>query len=105
MFKGHFYFSHFIKKVDIFGEPIPAFNLAGRDVIRTTCGALMSLIIFVITLVYASMKYNIMIERQNPNIIINTGNLDNGTKISTSSEDFMLAFAVESYSTKQVIRD
>ena len=65
----------------------------------------MSLIIFAITLAFASMKYNHMIERRNPTVNINTAALESGSRITTDSEDFMLAFAAESYTTKQILND
>ena len=57
-YKDRFNIFYFIKKVDIFGEPIPDFNLAGRDVIKTTYGALISIVVLVITFMYGSMKYH-----------------------------------------------
>ena len=104
-YKDPFNILHFIKKIDFFGEPIPAFNLAGREVIKTMFGAFTSLSILAITFAFASMKYTHLIERRNPTININKAALASDLQYSTGSDDFMLAFATESYRSKEILTD
>ena len=55
--KARFGIFDLIKKFDTFGRPIPSFNLDGKNVFRTTLGAVVSIIIFSTTSAFAAMKY------------------------------------------------
>ena len=52
-----------VKKIDIFGAQVPAFNVAGRSIIRTWVGALISLVIFFMTFVFGLLKFEVMVTR------------------------------------------
>ena len=56
--------------IDIFGKPVPSFNLEGKDTIKTTIGACMTLIMLILTLAFGLLKMRHLFERKNP--IINT---------------------------------
>ena len=60
----------FFRNIDIFGKPVPSFNLDGKDTIKTTIGACMTLIIVILTLAFGLLKMRHLFERKNP--IINT---------------------------------
>ena len=57
----------------------------------------MSLIVLAVTFAFASIKYYHLIERRNPMVNINKAAIESGSKYSTGSDDFMMAFATESY--------
>ena len=60
----------FFRNIDIFGKPVPSFNLDGKDTIKTTIGACMTLMILILTLAFGLLKMKDLFERKNP--IINT---------------------------------
>ena len=84
----------FIKNLDIFGAPIPAFNLRGRDKVKTSCGAIISIIIMTITGLFAILKFEHMLIKKNPNITSNTGPIDKTERFSLVQDHFMMAFSV-----------
>ena len=55
--KGRFSVLDILKKFDIFGEPTPSFNLGGRKAIKTSVGAIVSIIIFLTTCIFSVIKY------------------------------------------------
>ena len=46
----------FVKNLDMFGAQVPTFNIRGKDVVKTSAGACASIIISVLTLIYALLK-------------------------------------------------
>ena len=59
-----------IKRFDLFGKPIPTFNLNGKTKIQTFEGAVISIIIFTLTLTFSLMKFEQLINRKNLTINI-----------------------------------
>ena len=57
-----------MKGLDIFGIPIPSFNLKGRMSVQTGTGGVVSFIILLIMVLYASLKFIHLIEKENPNV-------------------------------------
>ena len=47
-----FHLSNFLRKIDKFGQPIPTFNISGKNKIKTIIGGIMSATIVSITLSY-----------------------------------------------------
>ena len=58
------------KSFDIFGTSIPSFTVAGSDEVRTKTGAILSMGMISITLIFAFMKLQHMLTRNQPNINI-----------------------------------
>ena len=57
-----------MKNFDLFGEPVPSFNVKGEDTVKTKVGAFVSMMIFV-TVVYYGLLKSIQLEaRGNPSI-------------------------------------
>ena len=46
----------FFRKVDRFGQPIPAFNVKGKDKVRTVIGGILTIAIITLTLGYFIAK-------------------------------------------------
>ena len=60
----------FIKRFDLFGKQVPTFSLNGKTKIQTYEGAVISIIIFALTLIFSLMKFDKLINRRNPTINI-----------------------------------
>ena len=84
----------FVKNIDMFGAQVPTFNLRGREDVKTSAGALASMVIIVLTFLFGLLKLQYLVERKNPSIVANTRNLAFGERFNTGSDDFMMAFAV-----------
>ena len=91
--------SNSLLKIDIFGEPVPSFNLSGRQVIKTHSGALISIVIFSLTLVYGLIKMQQLFERKNPVINTNVTPVAVGASYNVLQDEFYAAFAAENYET------
>ena len=98
-------FSSFFKNLDIFGEPVPSFKISGRGTVKTYAGAIVSITIILLTLMFGLMKFQGMIIHKNPNIVSNEIQLEAGKIYATAQDEFMMAFAAESYSNGNGISD
>ena len=58
--------SNVLASIDIFGKPVPSFNLKGQEKVTTALGGLLSFAIVVILVLYATTKALVMIHRTNP---------------------------------------
>ena len=56
----------FLKSVDMFGAPIPNFNMRGRAEVKTSRGACISIVIFTLTLLFGLLKLQHLFLRKNP---------------------------------------
>ena len=52
--------------MDIFGAPLPTFNLAGQTIVKTATGGVISFIVFVVFFVYGTLKLTHLINKYNP---------------------------------------
>lgn len=77
----------------MFGAKIQTFNMRGRTKINTSCGACVSIMIFILTLIFALVKLEHLVERKNPSVTTNLSALEAGTRFNTNSNEFMMAFA------------
>lgn len=87
-----------LKSFDMFSSPLPAFNINGKDSVKTSIGGFMSLIFGYITLIFAINKFQDMAERKNPNIntFVDKDALGTNDRYElTSANDFIMAFALE----------
>ena len=57
-------------EADMFPAQIPQFNIKGKDTIRTYCGGLISLIINYLFFLFAMIKFEHLITRHNPQIVM-----------------------------------
>ena len=90
-----------LKKVDMFGAEIPEFNIRGDRSVKTNIGGCCSIIIIYLSLMYAAHKFNHLVTRHNPQVVSYQVRdvFDVDDRFETSKSDFMLAVAVEDYST------
>ena len=57
-----------VESLDMFTQDLPGFNIKGRTKVASVCGAVMSLAIIVIMLLYATLKFIHLMSRVNPTI-------------------------------------
>ena len=46
----------FFRNIDIFGEPVPSFNIDGKTTVKTAIGACISLVIMMLALSFGLLK-------------------------------------------------
>ena len=84
----------FIREIDMFGQTVPTFNIGGKEQVKTSIGAIASILIFFLTFAFGLIKLEHLAERKNPTINLREDELDElFGKFSTSYDDFMMAFA------------
>ena len=62
----------FFRKLDRFGQPIPAFNMKGKDKVNTSVGGVMTLTIITLTLGYFVIKFQEILEGSDKTVNYNT---------------------------------
>ena len=87
----------FIKSLDIFSGSLPTFNIGGKDSVHTSVGALVSIIIMMLTLSFGLLKMQNLVNRKNPLLAANSEVLPYGETYSLASEEFMMAFALHKF--------
>ena len=85
----------FIKNLDMFGKPIPGFNLRGKTSIKTSVGAICSILILMVMFAFGLLKLQKLVGRKNPLLVFNKDKLDAEEFHSTGSDSFMMAFSQE----------
>ena len=63
------YMPNVLKKLDIFGQSVPSFNLKGENNIPTLTGGVGTFLIICVFLAYGSLKFTHLMEKRNPQII------------------------------------
>ena len=58
--------SNFFRSIDRYGQNVPAFNIKGASVIRTSIGGILTGIVITLTLVYFIVKLQALIDRSDP---------------------------------------
>ena len=66
---------NFFAQFDLFAKPIPAFNVRGKDQVKTPIGGILSTIIITLTLGFAIIKWNELVARSDP--IVNRNEVTN----------------------------
>ena len=91
--------------LDKFAAALPSFTFAGRTNVPTLTGALMSIIVLMLTFGFFLVKLQFMLIRKNPFISTNKETIDFDEIYDTGSNEFMMAFAMEHYVTKEPMTD
>ena len=90
----------FLKKVDLYGRDIPSFSMQGETRVSTSMGGIMTLIIVYVTFLYATLKFQHLVERNNPQVVQWKKNDVLHDEVFHVDEDkFMMAFAIEDFVT------
>ena len=56
----------FLRECDLFGRPIPAFNIKGKDEVKTAIGGILSALIMTVSFGYTIMKIYDLVLHNNP---------------------------------------
>ena len=82
--------------MDLFGWPLPSFNMGGRREARTHAGGFISLIIFFFTLIYGLDKIGDLILRQNPQVTqyVEEEAYSIDDRFNMKDKSFMMAFSL-----------
>ena len=93
-----------LKTLDMFGAPLPAFNVRGENAIRTHCGGCVSLLIMYVTFIFATLKIQHLLSRHNPSVnnFVERNVFDHTDDYSPREKDFKLAIRVEDYVTGEM---
>ena len=93
-----------LNRVDIFGKPLPGFNLKGSDVVTTMVGGVSSIFIFAIVLLYGAIKFIHLQSKANPNVAtyIREGSFSSADILDLNDMNFRIAFAVEGFRSKDL---
>ena len=97
----------FIKRFDMFGAPMPVFNIDGDQKHTTNTGGVLSIFIFYLTLLFAIVKFSHMISRQNPMVFSykERDAFDTEEKFNFYTQEFKIAFSLEDYNTQETKMD
>mmetsp|Transcript_35495 Transcript_35495/g.43460 ORF Transcript_35495/g.43460 Transcript_35495/m.43460 type:complete len:199 (-) Transcript_35495:1675-2271(-) len=94
-----------LKKFDLFGVPLPAFNVEGETRVTTYAGCFASLLVLALTLLFAMLKLRQLVSRQNPfvNTFVKVDAYGDEEIFATGqNSNFMMAFALEDYITGEI---
>ena len=50
-------FPSFVKRLDMFGEPVPQFKIGGKDVMQTSVGTIFSILTIMLTCAYGLLQF------------------------------------------------
>ena len=86
-----------LKRSDMFGANVPGLNMNGRDSIQTIPGAVISIMIMIVTGLFAALKLQYMLMRKSPDVVevVESKHFDLSDKFNTASNDFMMAVSAE----------
>ena len=92
-----------LKKIDIFGEPLPGFNVKGETAIPTLTGGICTFLIIIIFISYGSLKFIHLMEKRNPQVIQVTerGVFGSDDIIDLDDIGFKFAFTIENYASNE----
>ena len=88
-----------LKTMDLFGVPIPQFNIKGKNRVKTHLGGVMSVITMGLTFMFAVLKFQHLMENRNPSITTFQQEIEanEGNGFSLANEGFMIAFGLDTY--------
>ena len=85
------------RSLDIFGHNLPSFLLKGKDKVQTRIGGVASIVLFISVLMYASLKFQQLVDKHNPvvNSYYKENYYESGEGIDLEERNLKLAFTVE----------
>ena len=84
----------FLYEFDMFGAPAPTMNISRETKVRTSAGVVSSILVLLLTFLYALLKLEHMVERKNPSLTTNTTPVEEGEYYKITSDNFMAAFSI-----------
>ena len=94
---------HFIDRMrmfDMFGQPLPTFNVRGEEFLKTKFGAFVTMLLLTSIIMYGMLKFIQMESRANANIseYEERQTFDQNNPINQNQIGFRMAFAMRSFS-------
>ena len=104
--KGH-RLPKLLEKIDIFGRPLPTFNLNSDTEVNTVTGGLVTFAIIIMVLCYGSLKFYHLISKHNANVtsVLETDVFDFNEITNLSEAGFRLAFSVRGFNSLELKDD
>ena len=94
--------------LDMFRQPLPAFNIEGEGHIRTYCGGCVSLIIIYVLVLFAVLKLQHLLSKHNPqvNTFVTRDHFEDSDIFTPGEDDnFSIASVVTNFITLDVKDD
>ena len=92
-------------KIDQFGQPLPNFNIKGSDSVNSRLGGFCTLVLSVLVLAYAVVKFEQMWLRHNPIMSSYEKDVDPNEILNLRETNFRIAFSVEDYGKPQSLKN
>ena len=96
-----------LKRVDIFQQDLPGFNLKGKKTVSSVFGGLFSVILIIVMLLYAGIKLQMLLSRANPNVSTFKEEfvLSSEDRLNLKDAGMRFAWTFEGYSDKELKND
>ena len=59
-----------IRLLDFFKQPVPSFNIEGKESEGTLLGSMITISLIIVMFLYGMLKFDILVNRLNPNITL-----------------------------------
>lgn len=86
-----------LRKIDSFGQPLPSFNIRGKDYLQTSVGGFVTLMLTLLVLMYAMVKFDHLNSRFNPQMSSYLVDNEKNEDLNLNERGFRVAFAIEDY--------
>ena len=96
-----------LERIDVFGQPLPMFNLKGTSEVHTMTGGVLSFAIFVVFIIYGSIKMIHLLSKHNPQVsqVLEMDVFTFEDELELNDIDFRVAFSVEGYHSREMKDD
>ena len=94
-----------LEHIDAFGLPLPTFNLKGKQIVHTRIGGVCTLIISIIVILYATIKFIHLQTKHNPGMSSYYKDTKDGFAINLNEQKFRFAFTVEDFNTPKSLKN
>ena len=94
-----------LKKIDAFGEPLPSFNIKGKDHVYTLGGGVITMLITIVVLAYAAVKFEHLTSRYSPNMSSYLTDIGENENMNLTQRNFRIAFSIENYNSDKFLKN
>ena len=84
-----------VKRVDTFGQQLPAFNIKGDKEVKTICGGIITILVYLTLFLWAAERLVEVINKENLTVTEFSEYLDIDEKINFNEINFKFAFTFE----------
>ena len=95
-YKPKWHINNYFQNMDVYGKEVPGFNIKGKHHLGTVAGGLMTTAILTISLLYAVIKTNHLVNASNPVMSALTipGYYSSMDRFYLNEANFRMAFSV-----------